>query len=97
MAISFFDKSYIRSHGLSNKVICPACKSTVEMSLFETLDISAVAVLLQKELSTYFSVCPSCSGVFGVNPLFMKEKEKGTFCIMTAEDLTPLRDTDASV
>ena len=97
MALNFFDKSYIKSHGISNKVICPDCKKTVEMGLFETLDVSAVAIFLEKEMSEYFSVCPSCSGIFSVNPMFMKEKEKGTFCILTADDLTPLKGTDGSI
>ncbi len=97
MSLNFFDKSYVKSHGISNKVICPDCKKTVEMGLFETLDVSAVAIFLEKEMSKYFSVCPSCSGIFTVNPDYMKEKEKGTFCILTADDLTSLKGTDGSV
>lgn len=90
MAISFFDKTYFKSHGLSNKVICPECHKTVELSLFESLDVSAVNLILGKEASEYFAVCPKCSGIFSVNSAYMKEKENGTFCIMTADDLTVL-------
>ena len=97
MALNFFDKSYIKSHGISNKVICPDCNKTVEMGLFETLDVSAVAIFLEKEMSEYFSVCPSCSGIFAVNPAFMKEREKGTFCILTQDDLSAYKNTDGSV
>ena len=97
MSINFFDKSYIKSHGKSNKVICPGCQNTVEMGLFETLDVSAVAMLLEKDMVTYFSVCPSCSGIFAVNPAFMKEREKGTFCILTQDDLSAYKNTDGSV
>lgn len=97
MAIRFFDKSYMKDLGRSNKVICPECKKTVEMSLFEILEVSAAAVFLKKDMSRCISVCPSCSGIFTVNPDFMAEKEKGTFCIMTADDLTSLKDTDGSV
>ena len=97
MALNFFDKSYIKSHGISNKVICPDCNKTVEMGLFETLDVSAVAIFLEKEMSKYFSVCPSCSGIFAVNPAFMKEREKGTFCILTQDDLSAYKNTDGSV
>ena len=94
MAISFFDKTYFKSHGLSNKVVCPVCKNEAELSLFESLDVSALNLFLGKEASEYFAVCPKCSGIFSVNPVFMKEREKGTFCIITSDDLTALKKTN---
>lgn len=94
MAISFFDKTYFKSCGLSNKVICPECKTEAEMSLFESLDVSGLSLALGKDASEYFAVCPFCSGVFSVNPVFMKEREKGTFCIITSDDLTALNKTN---
>lgn len=95
MAISFFDKTYCKSLGLSNKVICPDCQKTVELSLFESLDVSALSLFLGKEPSEYFALCPTCASVFHVNPVYMTERQKGTFCILTPDDLTSIKESHA--
>lgn len=90
MAISFFDKTLTKQHGISNEIICPVCSKKVSMMLFESIDISPVAAFLQKEPSEYFAVCAECSSVFSVSKNFMREKARGTFCIMTDSDLKVL-------
>lgn len=91
MAISFFDKTYFKSLGLSNETVCPHCQKTARFSLFESLDVSAVCLVLGKDMSEYFALCPACSSVFHVNPVYIKERDKGTFCILTPDDLTALQ------
>ncbi|MCM1544320.1 MAG: hypothetical protein NC110_03380 [Ruminococcus sp.] len=88
MAIASLDKVYTKKLGVSNQIGCPACSKSVELALFESLDASPVAVILKKETQTYFAICPQCASVFLVNSNYITEKQHGTTCFMTADDLT---------
>ena len=87
MAIKTFDKVYTKDHGFSNEITCPVCSDSVAVKLFENTDVSPTAVILKKELHTFFAVCPKCASVFSVNPDYMKAKLDGMTCSLTASDL----------
>lgn len=87
MAIKTPEKLITQSHGKSNRVTCPNCKKEVCFSLFENIDLSAVAALLKKNAGGTFAVCPECAAIFSVNENYIREKENGTVCAMTQSDL----------
>lgn len=91
MAVHSSENLITKSHGKSNRIVCPACKKEVEFSLFENIDLSLVAALLKKE-NGCFAVCPECAKVFSVNKNYIKEKESGTLCVMTESDLEELKN-----
>jgi len=87
MSISSFDKAYTTKHGVSNEINCPICSKKVALALFENIDASPVSMFLGKDMKMYFAVCPACASVFDVNPNYMKERQKGTTCFLTPDDL----------
>ena len=94
MAIKTRDKISTRDEGSTNNITCPACNETVSMRLFTTKDTTLVAKIKGEDKNIYISVCPNCASVFSVNTNYLKEKERGTYVLLTEGDLTLIRNNN---
>lgn len=88
MSIKFFGKEYTKSIGVSNPITCPVCKEKTELSMFECIDASALAMLLGKPVEENFAICPKCAAVLRVNPDYINTRKKGTVCYLQDSDVT---------
>ncbi len=94
MAIKNYNKISAFDGGFTNNVCCPACKQTVSMRLFTTKDTTLVAKIKGEDKNIYISVCPNCASVFSVNTNYLKEKERGTYVLLTESDLKLLQNNN---
>lgn len=96
MSINTLEKLLTKDCLSANPVSCPVCQKKVKLRLFENTDIGIAALLLKKEKTSYFAVCPNCSSVFDINSNFMKEFLNKTTCTMTESDLKLIRKGKAN-
>lgn len=86
MAIRSFENLQTNDLGETDLINCPLCGNYGSLRLFQNIDKSVVSLLHGRE-SESFAVCPKCSSVFSVNPNYVHQKQIGTFCVLTKEDL----------
>ncbi|MGN1417866.1 MAG: hypothetical protein ACI4W6_00890 [Acutalibacteraceae bacterium] len=91
MAIKTINRVFSKDNGSTNEVVCPVCEKSVCMRLFENIDASAVTYFLKKDTNTDFAVCPNCASVFSVNENYIRQRQLGTTCYLTADDLTVIK------
>ena len=94
MAISNMNKPIFTKYGTGDALICPDCKSKVNMNIFENVNGPFDTFVLGKKETEYFAVCPSCAAVFSVNPNYMYERNSGTTVYMTESDLIKKEKSD---
>ncbi|MBQ3137636.1 MAG: hypothetical protein IJB74_09175 [Clostridia bacterium] len=94
MAIKTRDKISTKDEGNTNNVTCPACNETVSMRLFTTKDTTLVAKIKGEDKNIYISVCPNCASVFSVNTNYLKERDKGTYVLLTESDLKLIQNNN---
>ncbi|MBQ7117485.1 MAG: hypothetical protein IJN88_04680 [Clostridia bacterium] len=87
MAIKNHNKISALDGGSTNNVTCPCCNELVSMRLFTTKDTTLVAKIKGEDKNIYISVCPNCASVFSVNTNYLKERERGTYVLLTEGDL----------
>ena len=89
MAIRSIENLSTNDLGETDLINCPVCNNYASLRLFKNVDKSMISLLHNKE-DQNFAVCAKCSSVFEVNPNYVHQKEIGTFCMLTKEDLTIL-------
>ena len=89
MAIRTIENLSTNDLGETDLINCPVCGNYASLRLFKNVDKSMISRLHNKE-DQNFAVCTKCSSVFEVNPNYVHQKEIGTFCMLTKEDLTIL-------
>lgn len=91
MAIKTINRCCMKEDGNTNEICCPVCKNQVEISIIKNTNFDIVSVLLDKERTENYAVCPSCATVFSVNENYISERKNGTTCFLTADDLTIIK------
>ena len=89
MAIKSIENLKTKDIGASNVVVCPVCGKATEMRIYEFIDASVLAHLLQKKANCV-AICPKCATTFAMNPNYLEQKKLGTVCTLEPQDLTPL-------
>ena len=86
MAIRSFENLQTNDLGETDLIVCPVCGNYASLRLFQNIDKSMISLLHSKE-NENFAVCAKCSSVFSVNPNYVNQKQAGTFCMLTDDDL----------
>ncbi len=88
MAIKTINGCKLYDNGETNEIVCPVCNRNTQIKLIKNINMSIVPIILEKQLTEYFAVCPNCASTFSISENYIRERNNKTTCSLTPSDLT---------